>query len=259
MFHQEPRVRFGQLDCDRYSDICDSQGANSRPAWLVWLPANSHSKPYNRNIDVDSFERWLRQQTGIWSPAPRDNLLYTNRSDFEPMLKKTGCVFTIIDTPRLDASQPLHAAARAVERKTRRGCRFAAVDARENPALAKKLLGKSTFGAFVWAKGKAGKPEWVKYDGEADVEAVRQFLDANKCGLVIATPTPTPEALPELPDLDDFVEEAVGDEPSPAERAKAFKKQRAVEQEQEQEEKYAGPGEPDPEEISEWSGDDDII
>jgi hypothetical protein len=260
MYYQEPRVRFGQLDCDRYSDICDSQGANSRPAWLVWLPANSHSKPYNRNIDVESFERWLRQQTGIWPRAKRDNLLYTNRSDVDPMLKKTGCLFAVVDTPRLDASQPLHAAARSLERKTRRGSRFVAIDARENPALAKKLLGASTFGGFVWAKGKAGRPEWVKYERAADADAVRQFLDDNKCGVVIATPTPTPEALPELPELDDFIEDGNPDEPSPADRAKAFKKQRAAEQDQEgKQPKPVGPGEPDVEEISEWSNDDDGI
>ena len=198
MYHQEPRIRFGQLDCDRYSDVCDSVGAHDRPAWLVWLPGEAHSKRYNRNIDTPTFERWVRQQTGIWPPARPDNLLYENATQFAHMRKRSGCIFTIVDSARMDASQGMHSAARALERKVRRGVRFAAVDVRENKELGQKLLGGEEFGAFLYHKGK-----WTKYGGDANADAIRAFLADNKCGVVVATPSPTPEPMPERPDLPD--------------------------------------------------------
>lgn len=197
MYHQEPRVRFGQLDCDRYSDVCDSVGASDRPAWLVWFPGEAHSKRYNRNIDTPTFERWIRQQTGIWPTSRPNNLLYENTTQLEPMLRKSGCLFTIVDSPGAESSQKMHEAARSLEKSVRRGARFVAVDARENPALAKKLL-TADFGAFLHTKG-----QWVKYEGAPESAAIRSFLADHRCGVVVATPTPTPEPLPELPDLPD--------------------------------------------------------
>jgi hypothetical protein len=264
MYYQEPRMRFGQLDCDRATDVCDSSGVNSRPAWLVWLPGQSHSKQYNRNVDTDSFEKWLRQQTGIWPPARRDNLLYTNKSDIDPLLRKSGCVFAVIDSPRLDASQPLHNASRALERKVRRGVRFVAIDEAENSVLSKKLLGSQKFGAFLWAKPTAAaRADWVQYTGPADPDNIRDFLNEKKCAVAVATPTPTPEPLPELPDLDEFVEEE-NDEPSPAERAEAFRKQKGTntedaELEKPQKPKTAPVESEGDDDVPEWSDDDDNI
>jgi hypothetical protein len=260
-------MRFSQLDCDRASDVCDSSGVNSHPAWLVWLPGQSHSKKYNRNIDTDSFEKWLRQQTGIWPSARRDNLLYTNKSDVDLLLRKPGCVFAIIDSPRLDASQSMHNASRTLERKLRRGAKFIAIDGSENSGLAKKLLGDRKFGAFLWTKvSSSARADWIPFTGDADVDVIYEFLNDKKCGVALATPTPTPEPLPELPQLDEFVEEDVGSELSPADRASAFKNRpteaNGDDNDNDEEEEVS----PSPkvenrgdDDVPEWSDDDDNL
>lgn len=202
MYWQEPRVRFGQLDCDRYSDVCDSTGAVDRPAWLAWMPSQTHSKRYNRNINEEQFEKWIRQQTGIWPTAKPNNLLYINSSLLTSLIKKkTNCLYTIIDTPRMDESQPLHNASRTLEKKVRKGARFFAVNVGESPEIAKKLFKNEKqpkFGAFLYNKGT-----WSQYKGENDPESIAAFLKEKKCNLVIATPTPTPVPLEELEDVPD--------------------------------------------------------
>lgn len=202
MYWQEPRVRFGQLDCDRYSDVCDSIGAVDRPAWLAWIPGQTRAKRYNRNIDTDQFEKWIRQQTGIWPTAKQNNLLYINSTELNLMTKKKmNCIFTIIDTPRMDESQNLHNASRTLEKTVKRGVKFAAIDKRNSKDYAEKLLknsDKNSFGAFVFSKGS-----WTKYDGKSDPDSIKTFLKDKKCNILIATPTPTPTPLEELEDLPD--------------------------------------------------------
>lgn len=199
MYWQEWRVKFGQLDCDRASDVCDTVHASNRPVWLAWIPGETVAKRYNRDINTDMFERWIRQQTGIWPPAKARNLLYINKTDVEAMKKrKTQCLFTIIDTPRMDASQNLHNQTRTLEKKVITGAKFFAIDQRENPLLSKKLLENDKYAGFLFNKNK-----WTKYTGKEDTEEIMQFMKKNNCRLQIATPTPTPEPLPELEDLPD--------------------------------------------------------
>jgi hypothetical protein len=217
----------------------------------------THAKLYNRNLDADSFEKWLRQQTGIWPHARRDNLLYTNKSDVDPLLRKSGCVFALVDTPRLDASQPLHNASRSLERAMRRGAKFVAIDAAENPALAKKVLGTQQYGAFLWAKASASaKADWVQYTGPPDSDAIREFLNSKKCGVVMATPSPTPEPLPELPDFEDFAADQDDDEPTPAERAAVFRKEKEEPKEEGKKKGEKKPKKKKP--VVEKDGDDDV-
>ncbi|KAH0788153.1 putative protein disulfide-isomerase A6 [Histomonas meleagridis] len=198
MYWLEPRVEFGQIDCDHYNDICDSTGVFDRPSWLVWMPGKTHPQRYNRNIDTAIFEKWLRQQVGIWPTSMQNNLLYTNKTMVSQLMKKPTCLFAIIDIPRYNGSQDLHNSARALEKKVRKGARFIAIDKRENEELAKSLLGDENFGAFLFKK-----PQTIKYESTADSEEILKFLKSYKCGVSIRTPTPTPEPAEELEDVID--------------------------------------------------------
>lgn len=216
MYWQEPRVRFGQLDCDRYSDVCDSIGAADRPAWLAWIPGQTRPKRYNRNIDTDQFEKWIRQQTGLWPTAKHNNLLYINSTELNMMTKKkTNCIFTIIDTPRMEESQILHNASRTLERTVKRGVKFAAIDKRDSKALADKLFKKDSsdikYGAFVFSKGS-----WTQYNGKSEPESIVTFLKEKKCTVLLSTPTPTPTPLEELEDIpdDEYIPFEEGEEPN---------------------------------------------
>jgi hypothetical protein len=261
MYWQIKSVKFGQLDCDRYTDVCDSSGAPGRPAWLVFIPGETHSKVYNRDISTDGFERWLRQQTGIWPHAMKDNLLYQNASTVELIRRKGGCLFAIVDQPRSPETQPLHNAARELEKTVKRGANFLAVDKSDNLPLASKLLKEEKFGAFLYQRG-----EWTPYTGKAEADAIQEFLNERKCGLQIATPSPTPDPLPELPDLpdNDFAPAGNDDDEeeveSPIDRARAFKERAKKEAEEEDQEEQIGDSgrAEEADDISEWSDDDDI-
>ena len=171
MYWQEKRVRFGQFDCDRFTDVCDSNGARDHPTWFVWLPAQSHSKKYNRNITPEAFTKWIRQQTGIFPHSLENNLLYLDSKEFNQVYKKGPCTFTIIDEPRLADSQPLHNASRELEKVVKKGARFLAIDLNENEILSKKLLNGKKFGGFLYSKSK-----WIEYEGKADDQEILNFL-----------------------------------------------------------------------------------
>jgi len=222
MYWQEERVRFGQFDCDRFTDVCDSCGARDHPSWFVWLPAQSHSKRYNRNIDPEAFTKWIRQQTGIWPHSGENNLLYYKTKSFEELYKKSGCTFTIFDSPRMPESQAIHNASRTLEKIVKKGSKFAAVDVNENKQLAKKVIGDKSFGAYVYSKGK-----WSEYDGGATDSEVLDFLK-KKCQITVATPTPTPEPLPDLEDLpeEEFIPIGeIEDDPEPVQQKAPAKAQ----------------------------------
>lgn len=187
MYWLEPRVRFGQIDCDKYSDICESTTANDRPAWLVWFPNQPHSKRYNRNIDADVFERWLRQQTGIYAPAPKNSILYANETQVRLLKKRITCTFIIVDEPRSKASQQLHRECRSLEKKIKRGVRFFAINKNENEEF-KSKLGDEEYGGFLLSK----KLSMVQYAGSEMESDIVSFLKKNKCDVVMTTPSCTP-------------------------------------------------------------------
>jgi hypothetical protein len=195
-----------------------------------------------------------------------------NTTQFDELKKKSGCIFAIIDHPRLLATQELHNASRTLEIKVKRGARFIAIDKKESPTVSKKALGGQDYGAFVYNKGN-----WVPYKGEADPAKVQQFLNDQKCGVVLLTPTPTPEPLPELPDIpvESFEENENDDDPTPAERAEAFRKRNQEKNEEkdkddddddsEEEVKVKQKGKKEKpvedegdDNVSEWSNDDEI-
>lgn len=254
MYWQEHRVRFGQLDCDRYSDVCDSIGAVDRPAWFAWIPGQTRAKRYNRNIDTDQFERWIRQQTGIWPTAKKNNLLYINTTELNALTKKKmNCVFAILDTPRIDESQPLHNASRTLEKTVKRGAKFVAIDKRDATALADKLFKKDNsndkYGAFVFSKGT-----WSQYDGKSEPDSITAFLKEKKCNIVISTPTPTPTPLEELEDIPDdeyipYDEEETNEDTKKSDNSR--KKEKAKKRVSEDEDNKNDDG-------SDWSNDDEI-
>lgn len=197
MYWLEPRVRFGQIDCDRYSDVCNSAAVTDRPAWLVHLPAHPHARKYNRNADADVFARWLRQQTGISAPGLNGGLLYANATQARTLRQRMVCHFVVVDEPRLDASAALHRACRSLERRVQRGAKFAAVR-RSDSAELSALLGDRAYCAFL----VSDRHNAVPYSGPADEESVLAFLQAQKCRVVMSTPKPT---APPEPDYDEEI------------------------------------------------------
>ena len=196
MYFQEKRIKFGSLDCDRYSDLCSSSGAFSLPAWLAWLQGEPHSKHYNRDKTVEAFTKWVRQYTGIWPSQLENNLLYQSKEEFSAMRKRTSPMFIIADTPRMEESQELHHIARAIEKKTKRGLRFAAIDKNEHKEFLSKIIGDDMFAGILYSRGK-----WTKYTGEISENGLLEFF--RPLNLVLATPTPTPEPLPDLDEMYD--------------------------------------------------------
>ena len=205
MYSLESRVKFASFDCDRFEDVCESIGAVDRPAWLAWLPGQSHNKRYNRDFVADQFLRWVRQQTGLINTANEGNLLYVNRSTFETMKKRPSCLFAVIDQPMQKESQELHRVARELENKVKRGAKFVALSKEIAGDLAEKLLKEKNFGGFLFNKGGV-----TAYDGKYDAESLLKFLNDKKCGVRILTPTPTPTPMEELEDIedDDYAENA---------------------------------------------------
>lgn len=198
MYSREERVIFGQLDCDRATDVCESSAVRDYPAWFVYFKSQSHAKRYNRNYDIDSFVKFIRQGSGIRPTSNANNLLYLAPKDLLNITRKPLCNFVIVDKPMDPASQQLHNASRLAEAAVRRGAKFYAVSLEESVDINKKLGGKEYSGFFV----KGGK--WTEYTGNEDKESIVQFLKDQKCALTIATPTPTPKP---LPDLDDPVDD----------------------------------------------------
>ncbi|EAY19073.1 hypothetical protein TVAG_247520 [Trichomonas vaginalis G3] len=194
MYSREERVMFGQLDCDRATDVCESSSVRDYPAWHVYFKTNTHPKRYNRNFDVDSFVKFIRQGSGIRPTSNANNLLYIAPKDLLNITKKPLCNFVIVDKPMDQESQQLHNASRLAESAVRRGAKFFAVDRSESTEINKKLAGKSYSAFFV----KSGK--WTPYTGEEDKDSIVHFLRNQKCALTVATPTPTPKPLPELDD-----------------------------------------------------------
>lgn len=240
MYYQEKRIEFGQLDCDKATDVCDSSSARDFPVWFVWFQGQTHPKRFNRNHDVEQFVKFIRQGSGIRPTANENNLLYMSNNEAGNLTKKAMCNFVIVDRPMEEASQHLHNESRHAELSVKRGAKFFAVDKDDVPVAAKKLAGKE-YGAFFVKNNK-----WTEYKGEEDEKSIVQFLKEQKCNLIISTPTPTPEPLPELEDVADDDGFFQNDEEVEAE----LKKQKADDDEDEDEDSEKENGNDDFEEAN---------
>lgn len=180
MYKQDDRLVFGIYDCDKEKDICESGGVNDYPYWKVFFPSEHLGKRYNRNYDVNSFVKYIRQRTGISPYSNENNLIYYNYNELRNLTSKSRCILAIVDEPKMNLSQNLHKTLRYIEMIIKSGVRFVAFNKKDDLTLEQKL-GKNEYGAFLILKNK-----WISYKGsETDHNEVEKFLKSNNCQYIL--------------------------------------------------------------------------